>query len=198
MRRISGPGPSRWRRTMEEHLRQQDVAQIRYRHSGQLSISSILSVWERGLESRTKVRLSFILRFYRSKCTPAENERFDRRNRIFRMNFSLFPAPCHPSLAPLALRVSPHWHSRQRSHNAFPAVCRCLRSYQPKPEIIMQITRTLYVPNEAVKLTPENKSPPIPGRVGLSPFTFSRLVQSAGIGSFNPPVRFRNHARQDH
>jgi len=64
--------------------------------------------------------------------------------------------------------------------------------------MIMQAMRTHDAPNDAVKPTPENKLPPMPRRIGLAPFTFLQLVQSAGIGSFNPPVRFGNHARQDH
>jgi hypothetical protein len=60
----------------------------------------------------------------------------------------------------------------------------------------MQTARTDDTPNEAGKPTPEKKSLPMPDRVGPSQLTFSRLVQFAGIGSFNPPARFRNHARQ--
>ena len=70
---------------------------------------------------------------------------------------------------------------------------------QNKPEMHMQSQRICDEPDEAVKLTPERQSPPVNGRACISPFTFSRRVQSADMGSaspFTPSFPFKNHARQ--
>ena len=62
----------------------------------------------------------------------------------------------------------------------------------------MQILQIVEAPNEALKLTVEKQSPPMNHGVCVSPFTFSQLVQFAGVDSFNSftsPVPFKNNAR---
>jgi hypothetical protein len=63
--------------------------------------------------------------------------------------------------------------------------------------MIMQILQISNAPDEAAKAAVEKKSLPMNYGGGISPFTFSRLVQFAGTDSFNsltPPVSFKNHA----
>ena len=63
----------------------------------------------------------------------------------------------------------------------------------------MQSQRTCDEPDESVKLTTEKQSPPVNGRACILPFTFSRRVQSADLGSassFTPFFPFKNHSRQ--